>query len=476
MIPNMMIRTLTTIQTIFLIFILGLWTGCEPSAKEEGTEPGEPKMPWLKIAENQRYFETEDGEPFFWLGDTGWLLFGKLDRDEAEQYLEDRKNKGFNVIQVMMLHSVGMANTYGDSALIQEDVARPLIKEGDDPADPAAYDYWDHAEYMVSLAREKGLYMAMVPIWGSNVRAGKVSVDQARTYTRFITDRFGKYENVIWLNGGDVPGSDSTAVWQAIGEELRMQTPDHLITFHPRGRTQSSDWFQDEEWMDFHMFQSGHRRYDQDDTEKNFGEDNWRYVEVDLSMEPLRPTLDGEPSYEGIPQGLHDPEEPLWDDADVRRYGYWSVLAGAAGYTYGHSALMQMQKPDDKSVAYGNNVLWNEALDAPGAKQMNYLKKLIEDFPFMERVPDQRMIANQGERYDYLVASRGKDYALIYTYTGRTIRVNMGLIDGETIKARWYNPRNGEYSDIGEFANEGVIDFEPLGNVQEGNDWILVLN
>jgi hypothetical protein len=60
---------------------------------------GEPTP--LKISANHRYFTTSDGKPFFWLGDTGWLLFSKLNREDAEKYLEDRHKKGFNVIQVM---------------------------------------------------------------------------------------------------------------------------------------------------------------------------------------------------------------------------------------------------------------------------------------------------------------------------------------------------------------------------------------
>src|ERR1700748_2325033 len=77
----------------------------------------------LKISANKRYFTTADGKPFFWLGDTGWLLFTKLNREEAEKYLEDRRKKGFNVIQVMVLHSLGAVNVYGDTALIHHNVA-----------------------------------------------------------------------------------------------------------------------------------------------------------------------------------------------------------------------------------------------------------------------------------------------------------------------------------------------------------------
>jgi hypothetical protein len=87
-------------------------------------------LPVLKVSENNRYLVDENGNPFFWLGDTGWLLFSKLTREEAEIYLSDRADKGYNVIQVMVLHSLDVINAYGDSALIGKNVSTPLVTEG----------------------------------------------------------------------------------------------------------------------------------------------------------------------------------------------------------------------------------------------------------------------------------------------------------------------------------------------------------
>ena len=127
----------------------------------------------LLISENGRYLTNGDGEPFFWLGDTGWLLFGKLNREEANTYLEDRKQKGFNVIQVMVLHEVPSVNVYGDSSIINKDVSKPAITEGNDFNDSKAYDFWDHVDYIIDLAEQKGIYMALVPVWGTNVKDKK---------------------------------------------------------------------------------------------------------------------------------------------------------------------------------------------------------------------------------------------------------------------------------------------------------------
>lgn len=71
----------------------------------------------------------------------------------------------------------------------------------------------------------------------------------------------------------------------------------HLMTFHPFGRTLSAEWFNDAPWLDFNMFQSGHRRYGQSKDDKKTllpqgtEEDNWRDVEHSLAQKPLRRLL-----------------------------------------------------------------------------------------------------------------------------------------------------------------------------------------
>lgn len=438
------------------------------------------RMPLLKISENNRYFMTEDGMPFFWLGDTGWLLFNKLDRAEAEKYLEDRKQKGFNVVQAMVLHTVPSVNIYGDSSIVNKDISNPLVTEGNNPDNAEEYDYWDHIDFIIDKAAEKGIYMALVPVWGSPVKDGKVSADQAEKYAAFLAERWKDRPNIIWLNGGDIKGSDKMEVWEAIGKTIKSIDSKHLMTYHPRGRTASSDWFHDRSWLDFNMVQSGHRRYDQDTSKnevKHYGEDNWKFMEVDWNLKPAKPTIDGEPSYEGIPQGLHNIEEPRWKDADVRRYGYWSVFSGAFGYTYGQNSVMQMHSKKDSTSAYGSTETWDSAINAPGASQMKYLKDLmLSKANYFDRVPDQTLIAENGEKYNRLLATRTDDYAFIYNYNGREMKINMGKIKGDQVKVSWFNPRNGESKLIGKFENKGVQTFTPEGGQKDGNDWVLILD
>jgi len=435
------------------------------------------RLPALSVSDNHRYLVNEKGEPFFWLGDTGWLLFTKLNREDADKYLTNRAQKGFNVIQVMMLHSLGAKNIYGRSALVSHNVATPLVTDGTAFADTTQYDYWDHMDYVIDKAAEKGLYVGLVPVWGGNVKSGHVKKKDAATYAAWIANRYKDRSNIIWMNGGDIMGSDSTEIWKTIGGTIKANDPNHLVTFHPFGRKTSSLWFHNEKWLDFNMFQSGHRSYEQDSSKWGFGEDNWKYVAHDFALKPLKPTIDGEPSYEGIPHGLHDIRQPFWKAEDVRRYAYWSVFAGSFGFTYGNSSVMQFHVPQDKGSAYGAKTYWDQAIDDPGAGQLQYLKKLILSKPFFERVPDQSLIAGKnGLKYEYLIATRGNNYALIYTYTGRTIPVQMGKISGKKVKASWFKPTNGDITEIGIFDNTGTHEFDPPGEKANGNDWVLILD
>jgi hypothetical protein len=435
------------------------------------------KIGKIAVSANGRFFQYKEGRPFFWLGDTAWNLFQRLNREETEVYLENRRMRGFTVIQAVAFHGTGEKNAYGSEALLQNNAGRPKVTPGNDFSKKREYDYWDHIDWVIDLAAKKGLYIGLLPVWGSSVKSKTLNSENVEAYARWLAARYKDRPNLFWVLGGDIRGDIDTDVWNALGCTLKRMDPNHLITYHPFGRTQSSSWFHSESWLDFNMFQSGHRRYDQDDTPGAKGEDNWRYVGEDYAKEPHKPTLDGEPSYENIPQGLHDPKQPYWTDKECRRYAYWSVFAGSAGHTFGNNAVMQMHKPGSGPGAFGVRNYWFEAINEPGAGQMQYLKLLMLSRPYLERIPDSGSIAGEnGGRDNYIAATRGSSYLFCYTYTGRQFEVQLGRISGKQVRAWWYDPRSGSARQIGVFANKGVLAFTPPGSPEPGNDWVLVLD
>ena len=423
----------------------------------------------LSLSKNNRYL-TQCGKPFFWLGDTAWLLFHKLSEEDAYIYLKNRADKGYNVIQAVLVYAVPE----------MDDVNKMYIPD----CDINGEEYWHHCDRIIKMAEELGLYMGLLPSWGSLVKHGVITNKNAGRYADFLAQRYKDFTNIVWILGGDVNASGFEEIYDIFGNTFKKANPERLVTFHPFGRCRSSMWFHNAPWLDFNMFQSGHRRYDQaalgvwDDVKKTVsefsGEDNWKYTYTDHSLEPVKPTLDAEPGYEWIPQGLHDPKEPYWKAADVRRYAYWSVFAGACGHTYGDNAVMQFYGdfPDDKG-SYGPVCGWREALHHEGSGQMRYLKELISSVDFTVGVPrDDLLIGGQREKYERVAVFAGMDYILAYSFTGNSFELNMSSL-GEA-DAWWFSPVSGVYSYIGRVSGK-EFSGNPPKVYGEDKDIVLVL-
>ena len=436
------------------------------------------QKPWdtgnLKVHQNGRYFTCGD-TPFFWLADTAWLLFHKLSLKETREYFINRKEKGYHVILADFVHTSDQKNLAGDTALIDEDFSR-INLDGT---------FWDHVDKVVEMAEELGLYLGLLPAWGSCVVTnGSLNMDNAGSYLDFLMERYGTYKHIIWIVGGDVRGDKNPELFRFMGNKIKENCPDNLVTYHPFGRTSSSLWFHGEPWLDFNLFQSGHRRYDQDtmqawdDNQKHdgcFGEDCWRYVERDYNREPVKPVLDGEPSYECILQGLHDKTQPYWKAADVRRYAYWDVFSGAAGHTYGHNSVMQFYRDLSTEGSFGVRYLWSDAIHHPGCAQMGHLAGLMNSVDFISGRPAQEyLLSEQMEGYDRICIFAGPTYLMCYICTGRDVNLDLSAYQGQNLKAYWFDPVTGGCSFIRELTGGGEELFS-MPETDQSQDMVLLL-
>lgn len=429
----------------------------------------------IRVSENRKFLVNEDGTPFFWLADTAWELFHRLNREEAEVYLKNRAERKFNVIHAVALaeyDGIRTGNAYGRKPLQQNsrgeyDPTMPDTQSGGNEGGS----YWDHIDYIVDKAASLGLYIAFLPTWGDKYNLagwGKGPLvfnrDNARVYGRWLGERYRNRNNIIWVMGGDrkLETSAHFAVIKSMAEGLKEGDGGrHLITFHPAGGFSSSYHVHDEEWLDFNMIQSGHGE---------LNKDNYNLVDADYKREPVKPVLDGEPRYEDHPIGFK-PENGYFDDFDTRQGAYWAVFAGAFGHTYGHHSIWSMcTEPGDYIVMH-----WKDAILRPGGSQMQYLRRLIESRPFLERIPDQDLIEANYEGANHLQATRGRDYAFIYSPNGLKIHVKPGKISGAEVIAYWYDPRKGNSELIGKYKNEGCLCFMPPSSGR-GHDWVLVLD
>lgn len=419
----------------------------------------------LKISENKRFLVFEDGTPFFYLGDTGWELFHRLNKEETEKYLENRRSKGFTVIQAVVLAELDGLNTPNAEG------NRPLID--DDPLKPNEV-YFAHVDWVIKKAEEKGIFIGLLPTWGDKVDkkwgVGPVifNKENAFLYGQWIGKRYKDFQNIIWINGGDRDGGgENKVIWNSIGEGIKSVDKKHLMTFHPFGEHSSSEWFAESNWLDFNMSQTGH------------GQRSYAiYKQIiirDYNSRPTKPCFDGEPRYEDHPVNWNPDVLGWFDDADVRQAMYWNLFSGGFGHTYGCHPVWQMLAFGREPVGLARHN-WYDVLDLPGAYDLIHARRLIESRPFLSRVPDQTLIVPEYfPETDYIVATRGDGYALIYFPTGKSAEIRLDRIGAGAINAYWFNPRNGEIKIIETIRNIENTRFTPPSNGR-GNDWILILD
>lgn len=426
----------------------------------------------LQVSPNGHYLTKSDGQPWFYLGDTGWLLAHRQTREQVDQYLDDRAAKGFSVIQIMGLAEVftGMTptNAYGQTALLNNNPSTPND------------DYWEHVDYILNKAAEKGMYVALAPTWGNYVHDDNARIfneTNAYDYGLYLGQRYKDQTNIIWMLGGDRPATGDEAVWRAMAKGIAIGvagTEDYsksMMTYHPKWEKdgKSSDWFHNDAWLDFNTLQSSHASRNRD---------NYTGIRSDYNLQPPKPTMDSEPRYEGHPVNAK-PENGYFEAYDVRQAAYWALFAGAHGHTYGHNAIWQFYQ-DGRTPLIAPLVEWDEALDAEGGNDMKHVRDLMESRPMLSRVPDQTLIVGGQPDFsgNHIQATRDADgsYAFIYTAGGVPVTVNLNRLTGSEVRAWWYNPRDGSVIEIGTYARSGNRTFTPPTPADVGNDWVLVLD
>ncbi len=489
-------------------FVLAVMQASLACAAEPQTAAA-PALPAIHVAENGRCFVKADGTPFFWLGDTAWCIFNHASPADVDLYLDDRKAKGFTVIQgcVAVWDHATRRNPDGQTPFANAGrgaTGNPTINEA----------FYKNVDEIVDKATRRGMYMAILPFWTKNTRSGPFNDPAVMgPYCEFLAKRYAG-RNVFFVLGGDtgadpaiVPAIEAEAAGLLKGAK-EAGVAKIMITYHPTGRQSSSFWFQEKPWLDFNAIQSGHF----------INTTNFSIVAGDYAKTPVKPTLDMEPGYENITNNLvrdaSAATAPRIQAVDVRRSAYLAVFAGAAGHSYGNGEVYEFYPggAPTGNAGWHADMNWKDALKLPASGQVQYVRWLIESRPMVERVPDQTLIvggaattvpgllpqeatavigpgAARGGRgprvsaIDRICATRGSsgDYAFVYLPEGQSkVTVNTGKLAGENLTAWWYDPRTGESTKIDTAKKGETREFTapaPTERVPaEQSDWVLVLD
>ncbi len=410
----------------------------------------------VKIGPTRRYFVDQNNRPFLMQGDSAWSLLVAATKEEAEQYLENRRRKGFNTIIVNLIEHKfpGRTNRYGEGPfLVKDDFSTPNEK------------YFEHADWVIRKAGEKGILVLLLPIFLGYKGTDEGWIEEAlangpekcRAWGRFIGKRYKDYDNIVWMMGSDRKPGDALKDVSAIVAGLKEYDQRHLITAQGPPDDSAVDDYGDTGWLDFN-------------TTYNYEIVHHKLLS-DYNYKPVMPFVLVEATYEG---------EYNSTPVQIRRQAYWAMLCGATGQFVGNYPLWKFDPG------------WQAAMDATASTDMEILLKLFKSRAWYDLVPDQKgpnvgdsptapmhrevVTAGLGELngMDYVTAARTSDGATVMAYlpSSRRITVDMSKISGSQAKVWWFNPHTGDATASGEFPTRGSRDFTP----PEEGDWVLVID
>lgn len=424
----------------------------EPSAGSNAIMSHGP----VTVGDGAEWFEHADGTPFMWIADTAWSGALLSSSDDWDRYLTDRVSKGFTAIQIVLTPwRAAPVNAEGQ-------VAFSL-----DPEFTINYSFFERIDQRIAAANRAGLLVIPVLLWangdGPLAAPGQLPAPDAIQLARYLVARYSAY-HVVWLLGGDVSlAGGSASRWGQIARAV-FDDSQQVVGMHPVGREWAYGELENDDWLSFYGYQSGHG--DSDEALE------WIHHGPQTMSLGQRPVVNLELPYEG--HLSYDHGVPL-DAHAVRRAAYWSVLSTpTAGVSYGAHGVWSWQTiPAEPTGHAGAGIAqpWHEAIDLPGSGQMGYLAAVLRDVEWWTLKPAQELLDEQPGTGDpalhIAVASTATGDVIAYAPRGGTIKLRQ--IDPiDAFRASWVDPRTGAVS-----AAEPVAD----GHYEtpDDGDWVLVL-
>lgn len=417
---------------------------------------------FVRTSSNRRAFEHDDGTPFFWLGNTHWQApnYERLhecnnpyDENCDSQFrcsADNDRARGFSVYQ-----------TYPDAALNDGGGNVSQVNwwtENYTHLNPEAFRV--QFDVMMDYLADHGTVIALG--MGVHTESGQIGAEALSHFARYVTARYAAHP-VVWITGQEVDIENEfgkLSTWKAVAETIAANDGYH----HPLGAHMWSvgepTAFGQEKWHDWFPTQGGHEGIRTQAHYKAY----WDYS-------PTKPFLETEANYEDI-----------WTvtTVDTRQAAWKALQCGSYGYTYGVAGIWAMKWDYDVPGwdSFQNGIPWFDGLNRPGGTQMTHLKNFYLALPDWQRLtprfgdPACGAFANAEKA---VLSSDGTSTYVVYFYDS-TLETGVlaGLDDSALYEARWFDPRNGTYLDIGKqvASSDGTWELPPKPSVE---DWTLLL-
>jgi len=407
----------------------------------------------LSVAPDRRHVLDASDRPFLINGDTPWSLMVALDDSEVTQYLDDRQSRGFNTILTNLIEHYFAA----DPPRNVYDVAPFTTAEDIRTPNDA---YFDRCVGIVQQALDRHLLVMMTPAylgygggdegWWQAVSAR--SALEVQAYGAYLGAKFASFPNIVWVMGGDYWDPQVITATRSLVTGLKSTgRSDWLFTYHTGPNTSSSDVVGGEAWLDLNAIY-------------NYG-DLVGAFEQGFGQSPLRPFLLFETRYE------QEPDPPISRLA-LRSQAYWSIVTGGNGALLGNNPIWNFEN----RALYPYVGTWQSNLGSPGSQDRTRFESFFSTYDWSTLVPDRDntvLTGGHGSGTDAAYAAKSNDSTLVIVYapSPRDLTIDMTVLAGPDVLARWLKPDTGSYSAIGTYPNTGSRSFSPPGS----GDWVLVL-
>jgi len=441
------------------------------------------KHGFLKVSDNNRYFVYDDGFPFFYLGDTHWIyIHERFSSSNVKgipsqfKYIVDKRvNQGFTVYQTEAIqHPHGQnSSTGGGYHAGKDEEAYCNFRDGFDEKDLAGFRNIDRKFKYIA---DKGLVNANASIcWALDPAEFPDAYSEKFMYqlSRYWTARYGAYP-ALWTIAQEIDKNmykkyDSVTInkWFAVGKAIEDNDGyRHPLSAHMENtsHTRAADsWWGNKP---YHNWWSIQWQGGINDDFFSVGKDFWNSAIT-------KPSVLYESAYEGF-----------WTDAKgAREAGYKAFQNGIYGYGYGANGVwndLYSKNPPDYGTDYEMPVRylsWYDGVNLPGAAQLIHLKNFYTSLHWWKLVPRFDDAAWSGfvdKHQSYLATDEQQTYVVYFSNKVPSTGDLRNLEKNTNYSAKWYNTRNGTYTNIITFKTSDGVWTVP--EKPDSDDWILLVS
>jgi hypothetical protein len=398
----------------------------------------------LRLNTQGKYLEMQDGKPFLLVADAGWEFMTQLSEEEAIAYLDDRKTKGFNAVEIRVIGHKFQANAPNNF------YNEPPFKNGSNDWSVRNEAYWTRLDRLLQAMRDRGMVAVMFPAYLGDACGDEgwcqemlAQTDAAMSdYGAWIGDRYKNYGNIIWMTGGDTVAT-GYAAWRnkAIVAGIRSVNAEALFSVEPiRGTVGGIDSYQD--LVDINAVYAGDPA-----------------ALTRMAYRNARAFM----YQEGIYENEHGSTL-----VDIEAQALITYLGGGLiGHTFGTCPLWSFgtarSSCDTAKPPFDS---WRNNLDSPGSIAVGKIGQLMRSRRWWKMVPDYANVVitspkRSGIRYRAAAREETGETVMAWSPDGSRITVKMGQISGTLARGWWFNADDGTSTDLGTFPTNGTRAFRP---------------